>query len=412
MRILVYPHAMEIGGSQTNAIELAAAVRDLGHEVVVHCSDGVLVDRLPDLGLERVPKHHSRIQPGPATAADLRRVVRERGIDIVHGYEWPPILEAYAATTALRSTACVGTVMSMSVAPCIPASVPLVVGTRAIQTETQAVRGGPVHLIEPPVDTDANTPDLRPAPPATSTGLDPTALRLVIVSRLVPDLKLEGILSAVTAVATLAETRPAQLVIVGGGSAEEQVRAAAAAVNARAGRPVVVTAGESQDPRWAYASADICLGMGGSALRAMAFGKPLVVQGEDGFFELLDERSLPGFLTHGWYGRGPGSDTGPANLLAALKPVLDDPAARSRLGGFARRTVTERFSLTAAARVQEAVYEAALETAPAPLRTATEAVRSAAALTGYKLRRRAERLRGTSATDDFNARTRTAARSR
>src|SRR5205807_398251 len=35
MRIIVYPHAMEIGGSQLNAIQLAGAVRDRGHEVVV-----------------------------------------------------------------------------------------------------------------------------------------------------------------------------------------------------------------------------------------------------------------------------------------------------------------------------------------------------------------------------------------
>ncbi|GGU07054.1 glycosyltransferase family 4 protein [Nocardioides albus] len=412
MRILVYPHAMEIGGSQTNAIELAAAVRALGHEVVVYSPDGVLVDRLPDLGLERLPKRSSRIQPGPATASDLRRIVRERGIDVIHGYEWPPILEAYAATTALPGVACVGTVMSMSVAPFIPASIPLVVGTRTIQTETQAVRSGRVHLIEPPVDTEANSPEVRPPPPASLTDLDPATLRLVIVSRLVPDLKLEGILSAIAAVATLAETGAVQLMIVGGGSAEKQVRTAAATVNRRAGRDLVVTAGESQDPRWAYAWADICLGMGGSALRAMAFGKPLVVQGEDGYFELLDEHSLPGFLRHGWYGRGRGQAAGPANLIAALKPLLDDPATRDQLGGLARQTVTERFSLTAAAQVQEAIYRSALDGSAAPLRHTADSVRAFAGLAGYKVRRRVERLHGGSATDDFNASARTPARSR
>ena len=33
MKVLVYPHTMEIGGSQLNAIEIAAAVRDRGHDV-------------------------------------------------------------------------------------------------------------------------------------------------------------------------------------------------------------------------------------------------------------------------------------------------------------------------------------------------------------------------------------------
>ena len=38
MRVLVYPHSMEIGGSQLNAVELGGAVRDLGHDVVVAVS--------------------------------------------------------------------------------------------------------------------------------------------------------------------------------------------------------------------------------------------------------------------------------------------------------------------------------------------------------------------------------------
>jgi hypothetical protein len=35
VKVLVYPHVMEIGGSQLNAIEIAAAVRNRGHEVVI-----------------------------------------------------------------------------------------------------------------------------------------------------------------------------------------------------------------------------------------------------------------------------------------------------------------------------------------------------------------------------------------
>ena len=40
MRILVYPHDLGIGGSQLNAIELAAAVQRLGHEVIVYGRPG------------------------------------------------------------------------------------------------------------------------------------------------------------------------------------------------------------------------------------------------------------------------------------------------------------------------------------------------------------------------------------
>ena len=51
LNVLVYPHAMEVGGSQLNAIELAAAVRDLGNEVTVLSDDGPLVQRVRELDL-------------------------------------------------------------------------------------------------------------------------------------------------------------------------------------------------------------------------------------------------------------------------------------------------------------------------------------------------------------------------
>ena len=53
------------------------------------------------------------------------------------------------------------------------------------------------------------------------------------------------------------------------------------------GRQVVLLTGEIADPRSAYAAADVVVGQGGSALRGMAFGKPLIVVGEEGFSELL-----------------------------------------------------------------------------------------------------------------------------
>ncbi len=69
--------------------------------------------------------------------------------------------------------------------------------------------------------------------------------------------------------------------------------------------------GQMTDPRDAYAAADIMLGMGGSALRAMAFAKPLVVQGERGYWRLLTPESLDFFLDKGWYWLGDGSDGAP-----------------------------------------------------------------------------------------------------
>ena len=155
-----------------------------------------------------------------------------------------------------------------------------------------------------------------------------------------------------------------QLAVVGDGPARQQVEERAAKANAAAGRRVVVLTGAKNDPRPAYAAADVMLGMGGSALRGLAFGKPLVVQGEGGFWQLLTPQSAPTFLDQGWYGLANDVPGGAGRLAAILAKLLADPELRLTLGRYGRQLVVERFSLERAAAVQEEVYLAALDPAP------------------------------------------------
>lgn len=412
LNILVYPHAMEVGGSQLNAIELAAAVRDLGHQVAVLGEEGPLLDRVYALGLEHLPLPARRRRPSLAVAGRLRALIRSRALDIVHGYEWPPGLEAAAASYPGTRAAPVCTVMSMAVAPFLPGSMPLVVGTRALQRHTAARRRGPVHLIEPPVDVVENAPGHPAGEFRNRYGLtgSPGAgrpLLIAVVCRLVPELKLEGVLTAVDVIGRLAAERAVQLVIVGDGPARQTVAERARKANAEAGRTAVVLTGELLDPRPAYAAADVVLGMGGSALRALAFGRPLVVQGERGFWQLLTPDTCATFLEQGWYGVGDGHG-GAERLTGILHRLLDDAALRESLGRYGRELAVERFSLQRAARVQEEIYRSALAALRGDdglLGRTVDGVRSAGGLVAYKLRRRYESLRGTVARDDFNAAT-------
>jgi hypothetical protein len=186
LNVLVYPHAMEVGGSQLNAIELAAAVRDLGNEVTVLSDDGPLVQRVRELGLPHVFLPPRRRRPSPVVVRQLRRLIRRDRLQIIHGYEWPPALEAAAATYPGAHTAAVCTVMSMAVAPFLPRSMPLVVGTRALQKRTAGERTGPVYLIEPPVDVIGNAPGHPVEEFRAAHDLTPGFVDIAIVCRLVP----------------------------------------------------------------------------------------------------------------------------------------------------------------------------------------------------------------------------------
>ncbi|MGZ8761757.1 MAG: glycosyltransferase, partial [Acidimicrobiia bacterium] len=362
---------------------------------------GPLNETVEQLGLPLVlaPRHKKR--PSIPIARALRDLCRRDRIDIMHGYEWPPCLEGFYGPLLCDGVAVGCTVMSMSVAPFIPSSVPLIVGTEQIAAAARHARSGPVRVIEPPVDTESNNPGIDGREFRARYGLDdrPT---IVLVSRLAMALKLEGLERAMRAVELLAPETRAQLVVVGDGPARSHLDGVAAQVNAATGANTVTLTGELADPRPAYAAGDILLGMGGSALRAMAFAKPLVVLGELGFAVPLTPDTIDTFLWQGFYGLGDG-DQRPDGLADILRPLLADPARRAELGTFARRFVEQRFSLVAAGERQELLYREWLTEHRSRATLATEGTRAATQVLTHKVRQRLDRWRGREATEDFNA---------
>lgn len=402
MKIIVHPHELGIGGSQLNAIELAAAIRDRGHETLVFGRSGPLRARIDELGLEFVEAPPQGKRPSIPAVRALVELSKQRSIDVIHGYEWPPILDGVLAAAGRRSLTVVGTVMSMSVPPFVPHSVPLIVGTAEMRAYERAAGRHRAHLLEPPVDLTFNDPEVIEGVPAfrDQFGVDGTRLNIISVGRLAHELKLEGILTAIDVVGGLANK--VRLVLVGDGPARKEVERAADAVNRRCGSEAVILTGQIDDPRPAYAAADISLGMGGSALRALAYGKPLVVQGESGFWQTLTAASADQFLWTGWYGIGEGSADGAERLRGELEPLLSSAHLRTQLGNFGQQLVAERFSLTRAAAIQEQIYRDAIAN-----RSPRQRLDEAAALcrySSYYMRKRIRRLRGTTAEEDFNSR--------
>jgi glycosyltransferase involved in cell wall biosynthesis len=409
VRVLVYPHTMEIGGSQLNAVEIGAAVRDRGHEVTVVSRPGVMVETVQKLGLPHIPLDPRAGRTlSPRAIGHLTSLVKEHRIDVVHGYEWPPGVEAVLGPRLRLGVPVVCTVMSGSVAPFLPRTMPLIVGTDELRCDQIAAGRPSVTLIEPPVDVRANTPEFDPGPFRADLGLDAGVPLLVVACRLSSGLKLQGVLVACDAVGELARAGlRVQLAVVGDGLARQAAEEAAAAANSRAGHLVVALTGQLSDPRPAYAAADIVLGMGGSALRGMAFGKPLIVQGVDGFFELVTPESAPEFLHRGWGGTGSDADwrpAGAARLAGILRTLLADPGIWTKLGQYGRRLVVERFSLDHAAAVQEEVYVSTTDAAnrPGAARLAADAAWTGQGALRHKARRRVQRWRGTVAIEDFN----------
>ena len=354
MRILISLFKLSIGGSHINAIEIGSLIKQRGHDVIVYSPDGPLRERVAELGLEYVSAGVARPRrPSVAAVRRLNALVRERQIDLIHAYEWLPTLEAACGPHLRMGTPVLSTVYSVGVPRFVPRDLPMIVGyTKELDIERGRGRRR-VFTVVCPVDTEANAPVGDRSPARQRFGLRDDDLAAVVVSRLSPDLKREGLLSAIAAVGLVDPALNLRLLIVGDGPCREELRDAADAMNALVGREAVTLTGPLMDPREAYVAADIVLGMGTSAQKGMAFAKPVVIQGERGYWETLTPESMPKYLHHNFYGLGDGSDGAP-RLAAIIGELAGDRGRWPELGNFGRKTALAVFSNEAAAdRVME-----------------------------------------------------------
>jgi hypothetical protein len=358
VRILISLFRLAIGGSQINAIEIGARLCQRGHEVIVYAPDGELRDRIDDLGLEFVPAGPAR-RRHPPTMAGVRRLtelVRERKIDLIHAYEWSPTLEAAYGPHRRLGVPVLSTVYAVEVPRFVPRDLPMIVGY-SNEVERQRRRGRSlVYRVACPVDIEANAPVADSGPARRRFGLGDDELAAVVVSRLAPDLKREGLLAAVAAAGLVDPALNLRLLIVGDGPCRQELQAAADKANADLGREGVTLTGRMLDPRDAYAAADIVLGMGSSAQKGAAFGKPVVIQGEKGYWEVLTPATLPTYLRQNFYGIGDGSDGAP-RLARILTDLAGDRLRWAELGAFGRSTALSVFSNDAAAERVAAICE-------------------------------------------------------
>lgn len=404
LRVLVVIHHLTVGGSQMAAIDLATGVRDRGHDVVVAGPPGVLVDLIRERGLRFEPleadepgRAVGRAVPGYLHLLRLTRAVRP---DLVHSYELTPSVLTYLGAHLRDRVPMTMTVNSMAVPDFMPGSTPLQVCSPLIASEVRR-RSGPVGVIEIPTDCRNQHPDFPGAAEfREELGIAADELAVVVVSRFARALKQEGLETAIRAAATLSPRHRMRLVLVGDGPAMPELRALAHATNTHAGREIVILAGERVDPRPAYAAADIALGMGGSILRAMAFGKPCVIQGEGGFFRILDPGSVREFRWRGFYGIGDGG-TGEELLAEQLDLLLDDADLRAESAAFALDLVRGHYSLEHAVDVQLAWYRRVLLEHRRPRRL--EITRLFTSIGGWFAKRAIRRPGGRAGVDYFNS---------
>jgi glycosyltransferase involved in cell wall biosynthesis len=360
--MLVFGHWLEVGGTQVNAIELSAALRDLyGHDVTYFATPGPMLDVVREHGLRFLPAPEAKVHPSPARMSELGRILRRERFDVVHAWDWWQCLDAYYVTLAVGIPLAV-TDMSMFLQRVLPKTLPTTFGTPELVDQARASGRHRVELLLPPVDIRRNAPAVvDPRAFRHRHGIADHEILLVAVSRLSTSMKAESLRRTIDVVRTLGRDIPLRLVIVGEGNGRAELEALAARADRELGRPAVALAGALLDPRPAYAAADLVVGMGGSSLRAMAFGKPTVVVGERGYSLPFGPETAKAIHYHGMYGLGDG-DPGNERLAAQIRELAEHPERLPALGEFSRQFVVKHHALeTVCARLDAFLGVAASE---------------------------------------------------
>ena len=229
-------------------------------------------------------------------------------------------LDAYFGAHLAGGVPLLCTVLSMSVSPYVPSSIPLVMGTEALAQRGYLViarRYGCSSRRSTPRPT-APVDRRRPAPPRKTRGSGrPPARRHRVQARAGP--QLDALINAIDAVAEVAGELPVTLLVVGKGPAGAALRRERSmSIASGTGRGQV-----RRRPRGsatAYAAADLVLGMGGSSLRAMAGRGAGDSPGRAWLLQVSRPSSLDSFLRHGFEGSRwavpPASPGGPDARLA------------------------------------------------------------------------------------------------
>ena len=346
MRVLVVMYDLAIGGSPVTAIDFAAAVRDeRGWDLTLLASPGPLEShvRTAGLPLRLGPPGGCGIRPASARAIrDACDAVRP---DLIHAWDWKSVYTAYFVALRQR-VPLFASITAVVAPPLLPAGMPVSFMTADLAAADRARRPGGSYVQAAPIDVDGDrpgAPGVDPACFARTHGLAPGTCHVVIVSRLARELKGEGIQRLIDVMARLATSADVDLTIVGDGELRADFTAQADRVNRTVGRPVVRLVGALSDPRAAYAAADVVVGMGTSAGRALAFATPTVVVGERGFVCTVTPDTADALRGADFYGLGDGDPENRA-LEAALRAFVDSPTARARLGEFGRCYAVEHLS--------------------------------------------------------------------
>ena len=365
MKILMATMGMDIGGAETHIVELSKELTHQGHQVVIVSNGGVYVPEVEAAGIRHyeAPLNRRSFSSMRQAQTVLRRVIQAEKPDVVHAHARIPAFLCGRLQKSLGFafvTSCHGVYQVSGVLRLLSnwgeRTLAVSDDIRDYLVEQYHIPPEHITLTINGIDTEKFSPGIsgRPIRRELALGDGPV---IAHVSRLDRETVIAAQQLVDIAPALAREYPGLSILIVGGGTAFDELKAQAETANQAIGRTCLVLTGPRTDVNELVAAGDLFVGVSRAALEAMAAGKPVILsgaQGHTGLFtpDLLDKAVDTNFCCR----------TDPVATQEQLRndvrtALALSPGKKEELGEYGRSVVQKLYSVHRMAADCLSVYD-------------------------------------------------------
>lgn len=351
--VLIATMSLDIGGAETHIVELAKGLKKSGFHVVVASRGGVFVKDLENHDIKHyaVPLHNKRPDNVFKAYHTLKKIILNEKIQLVHAHARIPGFICNMLHKKLNFafvTTAHGTWKTSGGLKYITRwgqkTIAVSEDVKKYLLDNYKIDEENITMTINGIDTEKFSPAVDYSDILNELDIPEDSFKVVYVSRIDKDreLILNSILEMLPQL--LPQLDSLRFFIVGGGSILNSVEEAAQSINKSIGKNAVIVTGPRMDVNKINAMSDLFIGVGRSALEAMASSKPVIIAGNQGFIGLLGEENIDLAIKTNFSGRGQGMANTEGFIQEILKVAAASKEQREELGSFCRSIIEQQYS--------------------------------------------------------------------
>ena len=366
MKILMTTMSLDIGGAETHILELARELVRRGIDVSVASNGGVYVPQLEEAGIRHytVPLNTKNPWAVLTSYFRLKKIIRREKFDVVHAHARIPAFICGLLHRRLKFRF-VTTTHGVYDAPLVwrllsdwgEKSLAVSYDIKQYLIDNYHIPSDNITITINGIDTNRFSSQVPTEELVCELELSRSCThRVLYVSRIDRESAHIGFQLVEAAPLLASDYEDIEFLLVGGGTAFDDLKARADEVNRILGRQVVRMVGPRTDV-WRFMSlADLFVGVSRSALEAMSAELPTVIAGSQGYIGIFTPERLNEALDTNFCARGCGESN--VRLLCDDIRALFSMSASERveMGRYNRRVVLDRYSISRMADDAVGVY--------------------------------------------------------